>query len=308
MSKIYQALEKAERERQEESKKELAPVPEFQKEETGKEEIRSEPREIGRTASKQPLVSYFQPGSLAAEQIRKLRAYVSKRNNPNSPKTILVTSAVSGEGKTFVAANLAAGIANDLHTHALLIDCDLRKPFLSEWFEIPKSKGLSDYLSGNGTAVSEFITSTELSKLMVFSAGSNKENPTELIGSKKMEALLQELKSQQDSRYIIIDSTPILATTEPEVLGKLVDGIILVVRAGVTPRETVQQAVRSLDAGKILGVVLNDLTFKSSGLYSRYFGSSGYYYKYDYQREDRGARRKMERVSRWVRPWKEKTP
>ena len=99
-----------------------------------------------------------------------------------------------------------------------------------------------------------------------------------------MEAFIQELKSQQSNRYIIFDSTPILATTEPEVLGRLVDGIIFVVRAGLTPRETIQQAIRSLEKEKILGVVLNDLDFKSSALHSRYFGSDGYYYKYGYGR------------------------
>jgi Mrp family chromosome partitioning ATPase len=97
-----------------------------------------------------------------------------------------------------------------------------------------------------------------------------------------MEALVNELKSRYDDRYIILDATPLLATTEPEVLSKVVDGIIIVVRAGVTPRETVKQAIASLEKEKILGFVLNDLQFKSSCLSSRYFGSDGYYYRYGY--------------------------
>jgi Mrp family chromosome partitioning ATPase len=95
-----------------------------------------------------------------------------------------------------------------------------------------------------------------------------------------MGALIQELKSRYDDRYVILDSMPLLSTAEPEVLAKWVDGIVIVVRAGVTPRETVKQAISSLEKEKILGFVLNGLEFKSSGLFSRYFGSDGYYYKY----------------------------
>ncbi len=108
-----------------------------------------------------------------------------------------------------------------------------------------------------------------------------------------MEALVHELKSRYPDRYVIFDSTPLLATTEPEVLGKLVDGIIIVVRAGVTPRETVKQAIASLEKEKILGVVLNVVEFKSSGLFSRYFGSDGYYYRYGY------GKSKAKPQSRW---------
>ncbi len=306
MSKIYQALEKAEKERQKEFKKDFPPIPELKETEKPRQELGVESERVELPISKQSLISYFQPRSLAAEQIRKLRAYILKRNSPESPRTIMVTSAMTGEGKTFVAANLAAGIANDLHTQALLVDCDLRNPCLSEWFDVPKSSGLSDYLEGNGTGFSNFIITTELEKLRVLPAGSIKENPTELIGSKKMEALVQELRLQQDNRYIIFDSTPILATTEPEVLGKLVDGIIVVVRAGITPRETVQQSIRVLEKAKIIGVVLNDLTFRSSGLYSRYFGSDGYYYRYGYRKREEEPKGKWPRMSRWLRPWNQK--
>jgi exopolysaccharide/PEP-CTERM locus tyrosine autokinase len=191
----------------------------------------------------------------------------------------MVAAAMSGEGKTFVAVNLAASIASDLHCHALLVDCDLRNPSLAQWFGFRNGKGLSDYLGGNET-ISALLRKTAVEKLSVLTAGGIQENPTELIGSKKMEALVQELKSRYNDRYIIFDSTPLLATSEPELLSKLVDGIIFVTRAGVTPRETVKQALSFLEKGKILGFVLNDLQFRAPGLSSRYFGSGGYYYKY----------------------------
>jgi Mrp family chromosome partitioning ATPase len=97
-----------------------------------------------------------------------------------------------------------------------------------------------------------------------------------------MEALIHELKSRFRDRYVIFDSTPILATAEAEVLAKLVDEILIVVRAGVTPRETLKQAIAQLEKKKVMGCVLNDLEFKFSGLSSRYFGSDGYYYRYGY--------------------------
>ena len=237
------------------------------------------PVRLDRMRSDRPLVSLFQPGSLGAEQFRRLRTHVLKLNISDPPKTIMVTSAIAGEGKTFVAANLAAGIAHDLHFHALLVDCDLRNPSLSQWFSVRNGHGLSDYLVGR-RQLSELLMKTEMEKLSILTGGSAQEKPAELIGSRRMEALVQELKSRYNDRYIIFDATPLLVTTEPEVLARLVDGILIVVRANVTPRETVKQAVASLDKKKILGFVLNDVEFKSSGLFSRYFGSDGYYTKY----------------------------
>jgi exopolysaccharide/PEP-CTERM locus tyrosine autokinase len=286
MSKIYEALENAEREGAGGLKKKppLAVAPKEERMERH-ERVHKQTRP-DKMGSDRPLVSLFQPGSLGAEQFRKLRAHVLKLNMSDSPKTIMVTSATDGEGKTFVAANLAAGIAHDLHFHALLVDCDLRNPSLSQWFGVQNGHGLSDYLVGRGQ-LSELLMRTEMQKLSILTGGSAQEKPAELIGSRKMEALVHELRSRYNDRYIIFDATPLLATTEPELLARLVDGILIVVRANVTPRETVKQAIALLDPEKILGFVLNNVEFKSSGLSSRYFGSNGYYAKYGYGK--RGA-------------------
>jgi exopolysaccharide/PEP-CTERM locus tyrosine autokinase len=194
-----------------------------------------------------------------------------------------VTSAFSGEGKSLIAINLAISIAIELNSHALLLDCDLRNPTLSRWFGLLESKGLSDYLLEKAE-LSDLLVRTQVDKLSLLCGGSSQENPVELIGSKKMESLLEELKSRYHDRYIILDSSPVLATTEPNVLDKMVDGIILVVRAGETPRESVQQAINLLKTEKIIGVVLNAMDFKSSALHSRYFGTSRYYRDYGYSR------------------------
>jgi protein-tyrosine kinase len=305
MSKIFKALEKAERERGKERdlRIDLLAAPDTPKEpeqeRAGLEHFTAEQM----VEAPQWIVS-FQQNSQAAEQFRKLRSQILKLTNPDSPRTIMVTSAMNGEGKTYVAANLAAGIARHLHKQALLVDCDLRNPSLSEWFNLPKAKGFSDYLAGDGTP-SEYTCKTGLEKLRVLPAGNLRQNPTELVGSKRMEAFLRELKSQLNDRYVIFDSTPVLATTEPEVLARLVDGILLVVRAGSTPRETVQQAIRSIGKEKIIGVVLNDLVFKSSALNSRYFGSDGYYNRYRYGYGEKHAETDKKWWQKLLRKWKQ---
>ena len=299
MSKIYKALEKAEREREEGLKSGDHVTPEIKEQKVERHAIQSEPQKVEGIPSDPKLVSFLQSGSLAAEQFRKLRTYLLRFKIHGAPKTIMVTSAQSGEGKTFVSTNLAISISHELNTHALLVDCDLRNPSLAQWFGLQNGKGLSDYLAGDGNA-SELFMKTKVEKLNLLSGGTVQDNPTELIGSKKMEALIHELKSRYPDRYVVLDSTPLLATAEPEVLAKFVDGIIVVVRAGVTPRETVKQAIANLDKGKIIGFVLNDLEFKSHGQSSRYFGSHGYYYKYGYgYRYGYGKSKAQPPPSRW---------
>jgi exopolysaccharide/PEP-CTERM locus tyrosine autokinase len=321
MGKLYKALEKAEKERgggqgievvREET---IAQIPEQQPARTvapvsmtlpeevdvpGAQIPKPQPvRTVAPVSMKLPeevifpefddkLVAYREPGSVVSEQFRKLRTQLLTLNLPDKPKTIMVTSASEGEGKTLVSTNLATILAQDLQSHALLVDADLRNPALSRWFGLLNGRGLSDYLTG-GAAIPDLLLKTRIAKLSILSSGTVRNNPVELVGSKKMESLVDELRNRYSDRYIIIDSSPLLATTEPSVLTKLVDGIILVVRAGSTPRETVKQALTTIDPAKILGVVLNDLEFQSKALNSRYFGSSRYYYRYGYgESKERG--------------------
>lgn len=285
MSKIHRALERAQREREGEEaprrEREVVPfIPRMKEQGVHPAPARApEPRVREKVVSDPKLVTYYDPDSVASEQFRKLRTQLLRLHIPHPPRTILVTSSTAGEGKTFVAANLAAGIAHDFQAYSLLVDCDLRNPSLGKWLGIHNGYGLSDYLVGK-KEIPELLIKTEVERLKILLGGTLQDNPTELIGSARMEALIKELKERYSDRYIILDSTPLLATSEPEVLSRLVDGIIFVVRAGVTPRETVKQAVSFLEKDKILGVVLNDLQFKSSGLTNRYFGSGDSYYGY----------------------------
>lgn len=295
MSKIHKALERAQREREADVTREVLPLV-F--ENVGKENVDPAERSMGprsaaplvaeKVISGQRLVTFYEPDSVASEQFRKLRTQLLRLRLPQPPRTILVTSARAGEGKTLVSANLAAGIAHEFSAHALLVDCDLRNPTLGNWFGISNGFGLSDYLVG-GKEISELLIKTEIERLRILLGGTLQDNPAELVGSARMEALIKEFKSRYSDRTIIFDSTPLLATAEPEILSKLVDGILIVVRAGETPRETVKQAIASLEKEKVLGMVLNDLQFKSSGLTSRYFGSNDPYYGYRYSKKKKGG-------------------
>jgi protein-tyrosine kinase len=268
MSTIYEALELAEIDR---NKLKI-----IEKERTTRPEFKKEVLSLPSRQFDLPSFPLFESGSLAAEQFRKLRTYLIKRQPMN---TIMVTSALQEEGKTFVSANLAVGIAFDLHRHALLVDCDLRNPSIGKHFGLTEGKGLSDFLL-DGESIPNLIAHTKLERLNVIPGGSIPVNPAELVGSKRMEAMIEEIKDRYEDRHIIFDTTPILATSEPEILAKLVDGIILVVRSGFTPRDTVQRAIKLIGKEKLLGIVLNRVAFKSSGLFKKYFGSNGYYHSY----------------------------
>ena len=228
------------------------------------------------------LVAYYQRASMVSEQFRRLRTYItSPRLDGTYPKTILVTSTLAGEGKSLIAANLAVMIAAELQSYALLVDCDLRNPSLSQLFGLQQKKGLSNYLAGD-IRLEDIMMKTPVDKLSIIPGGSLEENPVELIGSIKMKSLVQDLKSRYDDRFIIFDSSPILPTTEPSVLNKMVDGILMVIMSGKTPRESVTQAIKVLDKEKILGVVLNNLEFKTNAMIRKHFGSDRYYYNYNY--------------------------
>jgi len=295
VSKIHKALERAQKERDGDLTREVLPLvlEDVEKEAVDQPKRAVDSRPSGpwmaeKVISGQKLVTFYDPDSVASEQFRKLRTQLLRLRLPQPPRTILVTSARAGEGKTLISANLAAGIAHDFNDYALLVDSDLRNPSLGNWFGISNGYGLSDYLVGR-KEIPELLFKTEIERLRILLGGTLQDNPAELIGSARMESLIQELKSRYNDRYIIFDSTPLLATSEPEVLSKLVDGILVVVRAGETPRETVKQAISSLEKEKIMGVVLNDLQFKSSGLTNRYFGSNDSYYGYRYGKKKKGS-------------------
>jgi len=240
----------------------------------------------GRAVLDSALVSYFEPSSMVSEQFRRLRNHIMRERAEDPPRTILVTSALAEEGKSFIAANLALTIATEYDSYALLVDCDLRNPSLSRWFGEEKTEGLAEYLLGK-KEIPELLIKTPVKKLSLLSGGRAQDNPVELLGSKRMKSLVDDLRTRYEDRYIILDSSPLLATTEPTVLTSIVDGIVIVVRADSTPRDSVEQAIKALDREKIIGVVLNDVSFKTEAMTSRFFGTKYHYYNYQYRKQER---------------------
>ena len=215
------------------------------------------------------LVVITAPDSADAERFKLLRAQILFGKNRQSPRTILVASALPGEGKTFVAANLAASIALGIEEYVLLVDCDLRRPSLHGLLGYRNSEGLREHLT-DGKALQDLIISTRIDKLSLLPAGHVPTNPAELLSSTMMEAFLEEVKGRYSDRLIVVDSTPCQAAAEAAVLAQHVDAIVLVVSADRTPRKAIQNAVHTLGKEKIIGVVFNGFTQASSHNQSYY--------------------------------------
>jgi len=282
MSRIYRALEKAEEEKRQKVKEDLYPrvfeeKPTLKKEEPTLKIPEEKTTNIGKIKElelpsiEEAPILIVPPQSFAAEEFRKLKTQIFHRL-PNPPHSILVTSATPGEGKTVVSVNLAIAISQEIQKKAILIDGDLRKPGI-RLEKRQNSKGLSNYLS-DGVPLSEILIKSEIENLRIITAGDPTNKPSELIGSKRMGELFKSLNEFEDSSYIVVDSSPIVSTTEPALLSKMVDGIILVVMAERTPREIIQRAIKSIDRQKIIGIVFNKIDIKSSSYYSKD------YYKY----------------------------
>lgn len=215
------------------------------------------------------LVTLTSPQSAVTEQYKKLRTRILQLTKEKSQNTLMITSAIAGEGKTLTSFNLAVTVTQGLQETVLLVDCDLRKPSIHKLLGIKPTYGLSDYLTKN-VDLSKLLVKTDISKLTLLLAGDPLLSPSELLASEKMQNLVKEIKNRYRDRYIIFDSPPLLPTIDPSILGKQVDGVILVIQAGRTAREDVVNALKLLDGMNVLGVVLNDLEPISSN-YQYYY-------------------------------------
>jgi protein-tyrosine kinase len=217
--------------------------------------------------------------SQLSESFRVLRSRILHPSDEERQlKSILVTSTAPGEGKSFVCANLAIALARGMDQFCLVVDCDLRRPTLASLLGLANDPGLSDYLQKK-YSISEIIKKTSVDKLSLLSSGHPPVNPSELLGSVRMQGLVQELSSRYDDRFIIFDSPPIQAASETSVLAKQVDGVVLVVRWGASGRAHVKRLVDDIGKEKIIGVVFNG--FKSNIIESKVLNYYDHYY-YDY--------------------------
>ena len=208
------------------------------------------------------------PKSVAAEAYRSLRTNIQYSSFDKKYQTLVVTSANPGEGKTTVAGNLALALAQG-ESKVLLVDCDMRRPSVHKKFRISNTYGISDLLVGNKKM--ESVAHKYNDNLTIVPSGKIPPNPAEMLGSKAMTAFLEEMKKHFD--YIVLDTPPLQAVADAQILSTKVDGSLIVVRAGVTKKDAVHNAVSIINKvnGNIIGTVLNAAD-NSKDKYYYYYG------------------------------------
>jgi exopolysaccharide/PEP-CTERM locus tyrosine autokinase len=223
------------------------------------------------------LATLCDPHSPVSEEYRKLKSILTsfvQRDRFNN--VIMVTSSVSGEGKSLTSLNLAITLAQELDHTVLLVDADLRKPSIQDYLNLKHSKGLSDHLK-EGIPLDNLLIKTGIGRLTLLPAGTPLKNPVELFSSQKMKELILEIKNRYHDRFIIIDTPPILPFAESRALSNIVDGVVFVIREGQTTPENISEAMKSLNEAKLVGAVFNAATLASlNGRYHSYYYGYGY--------------------------------
>lgn len=211
------------------------------------------------------------PKSISSEAYRTLRTNIQYSSFDKEIRTIVVTSSEPGEGKSTTAGNLALSFAQG-EKSVILIDCDLRKPSLHKRFKISNMVGLSDVIIGKERI--EEVVEEHSEHLDILTSGKVPPNPSEMLGSKAMSVLLEKLRVKYD--VIILDSAPVQAVTDAQILSTKADGTILVVRAEKTKKDSVLQAKNLLDkvGANIIGIVLNGVE-NTRKKYYYYYGNEG---------------------------------
>lgn len=206
------------------------------------------------------------PGSeqykILREQIKRLRVEAGIRN-------FSITSPVKRDGKTTVAVNLAAALSLDYEEQVLLIDGDLRAPAIHRYFNAVQSPGLTDYLSSDSKInLKSLVQETFLPGLRILPAGKPSHLASELLAQERMSEITEKARAEFPGHHIIIDSPPVLSTPDPLIIARYVDAVLVVVRAGKTPRDYLTKALQSLNSTKVMGIVLNGADL---GMASKYY-------------------------------------
>ncbi len=222
------------------------------------------------------LITHLAPESNFAENYRSLRTALLLSGPKENIKKLMITSPLPNEGKSVTVSNLAVSLAQ-MEQRVLLIDADLRRPAQHRIFNQKNHDGLSNYLS-LGLGIDKLVKTTQVPSLYFINSGPIPPNPAELLSSQKMEFLLENLEKQFD--FILIDTPPILTVTDAQVLGKMMDGLVLVVQADKTPKEALSQSREIADLLKLrtFGVVINSIRLENRGYQYRH-----YYRRYSHQ-------------------------
>ena len=213
-----------------------------------------------------------------AEQYRSIRTNISSLSPEKPVRSFLITSSLRGEGKTISACNLATAFSQEVDKKTILVDADMRKSNIHRVFGLKKEPGLSELLTGKAD-LDDFIKKPVVENLYIISGGKAPANPVELLGSKRMKQMHERLREEFD--WVIFDIAPILAVTDAGVLGSILDGSIMVVKAGKTQAVDVERAYSLLleaNAQPIGSILTGVITYIPYYLYRyRYMYSHHYY-------------------------------
>lgn len=207
------------------------------------------------------------PKSIDAEAYRSLRSNIEYSSFDDEYRAIVVTSSVPGEGKSTTSGNLALSLAQS-GNKVLLVDCDMRKPSIHKKFKISNMSGTAELLLRKESF--EDVANFYNENLTIITAGKIPPNPSEMLSSRAMTAFIKEMK--KEFKYIILDTPPLQAVTDAQVLSTKVDGVLLIIRAGSTKRDAVLNSVDLIKKvqGKVIGTVLNGVDNKKNSYY--YYG------------------------------------
>jgi capsular exopolysaccharide synthesis family protein len=233
---------------------------------------------VGHAVIGSNLLVYKKPKSAMAEAYRAVRSNLNYFTEGKDKKTFLVTSSISGEGKTFTTINLATVFAYS-GKKTIIVGADMRRPRIFDDFELTNDKGLSSYLSGQ-KSIYDCIQETKIPNLDLLSAGPVPPNPSELLLKKKFSDIFEILFKKYD--YVLIDSPPITLVTDALVVSKYADHIVYIVRQNVTPRDAIGyiDEIRRTNKIRNISILFNDI--KRTGLGYGYGKGYGYYYGYAY--------------------------
>lgn len=245
-------------------------------------------------ALKARLITHYDPKSTVAEAYRTLRTNISFMNPDKPLRSLVVSSAGPGDGKSTTVINIGITFAN-LGKKVLLIDGDLRKPILHKVFDVPREPGLVHRLIQDLNDI-DVIRETQVPNLHLITCGDVPPNPSELLASQKLRDFFRRMKQEYD--IVLIDSPPIIAVTDASILSKMTDAILLVVRSGNTDQRVLRRSVDILSQvnTNLIGAVLNGVNISAG--YDSYY----YYYNYYYYYADTGGKKKSSRRRRGERP------
>ena len=223
------------------------------------------------------IISFYDRESIEATEFRRLYSNITSSNN-DKMKSVMITSSTVEEGKSTVASFLALSIAETSGNKILLLDCDLRRPMVNVLFKLPLEIGLADILEKK-CSIKEAVKQTSTPGLSIITAGKVEGEPTLILNQNRLREVFEELKFYFD--FIVVDVPPIIPVSDPVIIANEVNGVLMVVRAGATPKEVVKRAVNFLHNSKInvLGIVLNNLEEVMPYYYKSKYYSSKYYNK-----------------------------